>query len=288
MQAQFGQVVIGAPGAGKTTYCRGVSEFLRTVGRKVAVVNLDPANEDVGCECAVDVRELCTVEEAMREHGLGPNGAMLHCMETVEANVEWLAARLAQLGDSYLLLDCPGQIELFTHHGSLRAVLQQLTLRTSLRLCSVSLVEAHHVADAGRYVALALVTLSMMLQLELPHVSVLSKVDLVEQFGELPRGLEYYAEARGLDELAGELRSTLPPRFAQLSEALAELVEEFGLVSFTALNVQDVANVAAVVRLADKANGYVYGSNEMTEMVERATSSFDVSDAYDMYRRNKM
>lgn len=173
---QFGQVVVGAPGAGKSTYCRAAAEFLRGTGRKVAVVNLDPGNEEPGYECALDVRELCTVEGAMREHGLGPNGALLWCMETLEANGAWLAERLAPLRDCYLLLDCPGQIELFTHHPSLRALLQRLTQRpAALRLCAVGLTEAHHVADAGKYVALALVALATMLQLELPMVHVLSK-----------------------------------------------------------------------------------------------------------------
>ncbi|KAF6108959.1 GPN-loop GTPase 2 [Phyllostomus discolor] len=41
----FGQAVIGPPGSGKTTYCLGMSEFLRALGRRVAVVNLDPAND---------------------------------------------------------------------------------------------------------------------------------------------------------------------------------------------------------------------------------------------------
>uniref|UniRef100_A0A8C0LEA6 GPN-loop GTPase 2 n=1 Tax=Canis lupus dingo TaxID=286419 RepID=A0A8C0LEA6_CANLU len=46
----FGQAVIGPPGSGKTTYCLGMSEFLRALGRRVAVVNLDPANEGLPYE----------------------------------------------------------------------------------------------------------------------------------------------------------------------------------------------------------------------------------------------
>jgi GTPase SAR1 family protein len=176
---QFGQVVVGAPGAGKSTYCRAAAEFLRGTGRKVAIVNLDPGNEAPGYEAAVDVRELCTVEGAMREHGLGPNGALVWCMETLEASGEWLERRLAQLRDHYLLLDCPGQIELFTHHPALRSLLARFGKRGStLRLCAVTLAEAHHVADAGKYVAVALVALAAMLQLELPTVHVLSKVGI--------------------------------------------------------------------------------------------------------------
>jgi hypothetical protein len=110
-------------------------------------------------------------------------------------------------------------------------------------------------------------------------------VDLVEQWGALPRPLEYYAEARGLEELGPELAAALPPRYAQLSSALAEMVEEFGLLSFTVLDAARLPNLAAVLRLADRANGYVYGSTEMSEIVERATAEFDVADAYEMYRR---
>ncbi|KAH0453749.1 hypothetical protein IEQ34_018073 [Dendrobium chrysotoxum] len=30
----FGQVVIGPPGSGKTTYCNGMSQFLKLIGRQ--------------------------------------------------------------------------------------------------------------------------------------------------------------------------------------------------------------------------------------------------------------
>ena len=39
------QVVMGPPGSGKTSYCIAMKEFLTNIGRKVVVVNLDPANE---------------------------------------------------------------------------------------------------------------------------------------------------------------------------------------------------------------------------------------------------
>ena len=43
----FGQIVIGPPGSGKTTYCNGMSQFLTALGRKVAVINIDPANDNI-------------------------------------------------------------------------------------------------------------------------------------------------------------------------------------------------------------------------------------------------
>jgi broad-specificity NMP kinase len=34
----FGQVVIGPPGCGKTTYCNGMSQFLSLIGRYSTLV----------------------------------------------------------------------------------------------------------------------------------------------------------------------------------------------------------------------------------------------------------
>ena len=123
---RFGQVVIGPPGSGKTTYCRGMAEFLRLLGRKVAVVNLDPASEGVPFPCALDVSELVALGDVMEGLRLGPNGGLLYCMEYLEANLDWLRAKLQPLSDSYVLFDCPGQVELYTHHNSLKNVFAQL------------------------------------------------------------------------------------------------------------------------------------------------------------------
>lgn len=49
----------------------------------------------------------------MEEHGLGPNGALVYCMEYLEQNVDWLLGRLEAVtrgkGVRYLLFDFPGQ-----------------------------------------------------------------------------------------------------------------------------------------------------------------------------------
>jgi hypothetical protein len=53
------------------------------------------------------------------------------------------------------------------------------------QLAAVHLMDAHHISDAGKYVALLLLSLRTMLQMELPHVNVLSKIDLLSNAGEL-------------------------------------------------------------------------------------------------------
>lgn len=74
----FGQIVIGPPGSGKSTYCNGLQQFLHATGRKVAVVNLDPANEHPAYDVAIDLGDLVDLDEVQTELGLGPNGGEMH------------------------------------------------------------------------------------------------------------------------------------------------------------------------------------------------------------------
>ena len=54
-----------------------------------------------------------------------------------------------------------------------------------LQLTAVHLVDAHLCCDPGKYVSALLLSLSTMLHLELPHINVLSKIDLIENYGNL-------------------------------------------------------------------------------------------------------
>lgn len=58
----------------------------------------------------------------MEKEELGPNGGVLYALEELEENWEWMEDGLKELGEDYVLFDCPGQVELFTHHESLRRV----------------------------------------------------------------------------------------------------------------------------------------------------------------------
>ncbi|XP_066963103.1 GPN-loop GTPase 2 isoform X2 [Macrobrachium rosenbergii] len=62
MVVLFGQVVLGPPGSGKTTYCKAVGAVLRELGRKVAIINLDPANDALPYEATIDINELIQAE----------------------------------------------------------------------------------------------------------------------------------------------------------------------------------------------------------------------------------
>lgn len=199
----FGEVVVGPPGSGKSTYAYGKQQLFNALKRPVAIVNLDPANETIPYECAISIFSLITLQGVMETYGLGPNGAVLYCMEYLEANFDWLEEELGKLSkDVYLIFDLPGQVELWTNHTNLKGIVQRLTksgfrvralrykalledLYILEQLAVVNLCDAHNVTDAANYVSVLLLSLRTMLQLELPQINVLSKVDLVVQYGEL-------------------------------------------------------------------------------------------------------
>lgn len=124
--ARFAQLVIGPPGSGKSTYCLAMKSFLEQVGRKVSVINLDPANDELLYSCNADLSELITLEDVMDKLKLGPNGSLVYCMEFLEKNIEWLRSKIDNSEESYFLLDCPGQVELFTHHQSVKNIVLKL------------------------------------------------------------------------------------------------------------------------------------------------------------------
>jgi len=196
----FGQLVIGAPGSGKSTYCRGMQQFLTAIGRETVIVNLDPANEDVHYECVVNITDLITVEDVMEEYGLGLNGSLIFCMEWLEKNLHLLKERLEPYETKYILFDLPGQAELYTHHLSMRNIIRQIQ-KWEYQLVAVHLVDSHLCIDPNHYVAGLLMSLASMTHLELPQVNVLSKVDLFEQYSGIPYSLDYYTNVMDLDFL---------------------------------------------------------------------------------------
>jgi len=189
----FGQIIVGPPGCGKTTYCMGMQMFIEAVGRNCQVVNLDFANDNLPYTAAVDVRELVSLERVMEEFELGPNGGLVYCMEYLLANFSWLEEKLKGLGSQYILFDCPGQVELYTHHTCVKELFDSLK-GIDCRLCSVHLVDAYYCCEPTTFISAVLLVASTMLRLGLPHINVLSKVDLLPLYGPLPFKLDFFTE----------------------------------------------------------------------------------------------
>ncbi len=176
----FGQIVIGPPGSGKSTYCYGMQQFLTGLKRPVAVINLDPANDQLPYTCDIDISELISLADVMERLELGPNGGLIYAMEYIESNLDWLIDRLKPFEDRYLIFDLPGQVELFTHHRSIQNILSALA-KLHYRLACVHAVDIIHCSEASQFVSVLLVSVCAQLHLELPHINLLTKADLLSR-----------------------------------------------------------------------------------------------------------
>ncbi|EEQ30063.1 hypothetical protein McanMca71_000392 [Microsporum canis] len=261
----FAQLVIGPPGSGKSTYCNGMQQFMSAIGRKCSIVNLDPANDQTSYTPAVDVRELVTLEEIMKEDTLGPNGAVLYALEELEENFDWLEEGLQNLGDDYVLFDCPGQVEIFTHHGSLRNMFFKIQ-KLGYRLVVVHLVDSYNLTLPSMYISALLLSLRAMLQMDLPHLNVLTKIDNLSKYPPLPFNLDFYTEVHDLSHLIPHLNEEAPwlanSKFDALNSAIVELVQDFSLVGFETLAVEDKKSMMSLLHAIDRAGGYAFGSAE--------------------------
>ena len=253
---------------------------MSAIGRKCSVVNLDPANEQTSYPCGLDVRELVTLEEIMQNDELGPNGSVLYALEELEQNFDWLAEKLKAFGEDYVLFDCPGQVELFTHHASLRNIffkLQKIGYRVSPtpgavstantgKLVVVHLIDSYVLTLPSLYISALLLSLRTMLQMDLPHINVLSKIDNLYKYPKLPFNLDFYTEVQDLSYLLPHLEHESPMfktgKFSALNQAVTELIEEFCLVSFETLVVEDKKSMIALLQAIDRAGGYAFGSAE--------------------------
>lgn len=289
----FGQLVIGPPGSGKSTYCYGMFQFLGAIGRKASVVNLDPANDQTKYPCALDIRDFLKLEEVMDEANLGPNGGIMYAMEELDRSADQFIDQVKSLGEKeYILFDCPGQVELYTHHQALVNIFKKLEKQLDFRLVVVNLIDSYYITSASQYISVLLLALRSMLQLDLPHVNILSKIDILKQYGALPFNLDFYTEVQDLTHLypyvEKESPTMLGKRYSKLTEAIGELVMDFGLVSFEVLAVEDKHSMIRILRTIDKASGYLFGTSEVggdSLWVEATRQGGFVDTIYDIQER---
>jgi hypothetical protein len=115
--------------------------------------------------------------------------------------MDWLEEELGEYEDDYLIIDCPGistififivqfiisnffffinkgQIELYTHFPIMRRICDCLQ-RMHFRICGVYLLESQFIEDNSKFFAGVMSAMSAMISLEIPHINVLSKMDLL-------------------------------------------------------------------------------------------------------------
>jgi hypothetical protein len=136
-----------------------------------------------------------------------------------------------------------------------------------------------------------------MLQMDLPHINVLTKIDKIASYDPLPFNLDFYTEVQDLHFLIPSLEAEAPAlrseKFARLNQAIVDLVDRFGLISFEVLAVENKKSMMHLLRVIDRAGGYVFGgaegSNDTVWQVamRNESSLLDVQDIQERWIDNK-
>ena len=236
-------------------------------------MNLDPAAEDFAFEPDLDIKDLISLEDVMEEMSLGPNGGLIYCFEFLMENLDFLTDPLEEVTEDYLIVfDMPGQIELYTHVPILPGLVKTLMHGSlNIRMCAAYLLEATFVVDRPKFFSGTLSAMSAMLMLEMPHINILSKMDLVK--GQIAK-----RELKRFVQVDADLIEDDPSRrttdeednkkyrdpatteslmsgsaFHKLNKAVAQLIDDFSMVSYLKLDVQDEDSLGAVLSYIDDA-----------------------------------
>ena len=256
----YGQMVLGPAGSGKSTYCKIMQDHAEVLKREIVVINLDPAAESFKYNCDIDIRELVTVLDVMLKQKLGPNGALIYCMEYLLDHMSWLEEQIETFAeDSYFLFDCPGQLELYSHYDIMTSIIKKLQSR-GFSLCSVFCLDCTFLQEQSKFISGNLLSLATMIQVSLPHLTVLTKCDLISKtniYKEIEEGMSP-------EDLVGELTPFYGKKIDKLNELMTSFVKNFSLVSLKTLNPNDEESINSVLYEADMILQY-YDTKEPRE-----------------------
>jgi hypothetical protein len=203
-------MVVGPAGSGKSYLVDALSDWLEANEVSVARVNLDPAAEWLPYAPDVDVRDYVDARTVMQKYKLGPNGALVASIDMLVDHVDNIRSEIEATKMNYVLIDTPGQMELFAFRDTGPYILRELVYGNKSVI--VFLVDAVLVSNPRSLASSLFLALSTRLRMGLPQVNVVSKADLLqpEQMERIEEELNnpeiLYSSliARGVDPLVAE------------------------------------------------------------------------------------
>ncbi len=169
--------IIGTAGSGKSLLTANLFDHYTKNSNFVGVLNLDPGVENLPYTCDVDVREYVDLVSIMRQYDLGPNGAMIMASDLIASKIDDLQRDVDNVNPDYLIIDTPGQIELFAYRTSGPFFAQNFNVEQK---AAIFLHDGSLVTTPTNFVSMALLASSIKLRLNLPIVNALTKIDLIE------------------------------------------------------------------------------------------------------------
>jgi len=168
--------ISGTAGSGKSLLTSKLYEYYTKNGAFAAVLNLDPGVENLPYTCDVDVRDYVDYVSIMQKYDLGPNGAMIMANDLIASKIDEIQNEVNRVNPDYLIVDTPGQIELFAYRSSGPFLVENIS---SEEKTNIFLFDGALINTPVNFVSIALLATSIRLRLKIATVNVLTKTDLI-------------------------------------------------------------------------------------------------------------
>eukprot|EP01095_Lingulamoeba_sp_RSL-Kostka_P005644 TRINITY_DN1705_c4_g1_i1.p1 TRINITY_DN1705_c4_g1~~TRINITY_DN1705_c4_g1_i1.p1 ORF type:complete len:366 (-),score=112.04 TRINITY_DN1705_c4_g1_i1:131-1228(-) len=172
-------IVIGMAGSGKTTFMQRVCAELHMKKVPSYIINLDPAVYKVPYGINIDIRDTINYKEVMKQYGLGPNGAILTSLNLFSTRINQILDLVEKrsVDVDYILLDTPGQIEVFNWSASGNIITEAFA--STFPTIVVYLIDTPRSTNHSTFMSNMLYACSMLYKTKLPMILVFNKCDIV-------------------------------------------------------------------------------------------------------------
>ena len=110
--------ITGTAGSGKSILTSKILQYYERNGVFASILNLDPGVESLPYKPDVDVRDYVDILAIMKQYDLGPNGSMIMASDLIASKIGQIENQVNKVNPDYLIIDTPGQIELFAYRTS--------------------------------------------------------------------------------------------------------------------------------------------------------------------------
>ncbi len=248
--------IIGTAGSGKSLLTAAFSEWLKMSQQNVAIVNMDPGVLKLPYTPDVDVRDYVDVGGLMEKYGLGPNGALVLAADLIADEVENVSREIGDSDSDIVLVDTPGQMELFAFRASGPYIANELTKEPK---AIVYLFDAVFSANPLNYVSNLFLSTAVYNRFFLPQVHLLSKFDLLPQ-EEVDRIVDWSANPMALEtSIEQKLEGTKRLLSRNMMQAVYQLGLRFLLIPVSAKTNSGMINFnTALERILAEGEKYTY------------------------------
>ena len=170
--------VTGTAGAGKSLLVSKIYEYYTSNGAFAAILNLDPGVENLPYSCDIDVRDHVDIISLMKQYDLGPNGALIMANDLIASKIDKIQDEIANVNPDYLIIDTPGQIELFAYRTSGPYLVENLDAEEKV---NIFLYDGSLITTPVNFVSIALLATSIKLRLKISTINVITKTDLIAE-----------------------------------------------------------------------------------------------------------